>query len=179
LNHQKKTKFLAVRFGNVLGSRGSVIPIFQEQIKRGAPITVTDPKMMRYFMTIPEAVLLVLQAGAMGKGGEVFVLDMEEPTNIYEIAQELIRLHGLEPEKDIPIVFTGVRPGEKLSEEIIGANERAEPTVHPKIFKSIASIVPDGAYLDKKLTQLEDFAGQYNSTGIVEVLKELVPTYCP
>ena len=178
LDHGEKTKFLAVRFGNVLGSRGSVIPIFEEQIKKGGPVTITDPGMKRYFMTISEAVLLVLQAGAMGKGGEVFVLDMGEPVSIYEVAQELIRLHGLEPEKDIPIVFTGVRPGEKLYEETLTAEEGMEQTAHPKILKAIIK-GHDKAYLEKKLAQLKEFSENFNTSEIIEVLKDLVPTYNP
>jgi len=134
LNDRGKTKFISVRFGNVLGSRGSVIPIFLEQIKKGGPVTVTHPEMKRYFMTISEAVLLVFQAAAMGKGGEVFVLDMGEPVKIVKLAENLIKLQGLEPYKDIDIVFTGLRPGEKLFEELLTAEEGTDKTYHKKIF---------------------------------------------
>ncbi|NPA51581.1 MAG: polysaccharide biosynthesis protein [Aquificae bacterium] len=134
LNGIGKTKFVSVRFGNVLGSRGSVVPIFLEQIKKGGPITVTHPEMKRYFMTISEAVLLVFQAAAMGKGGEVFVLDMGEPVKIVKLAETLIRLQGLEPYKDIDIVFTGLRPGEKLFEELLTAEEGTDKTYHSKIY---------------------------------------------
>jgi len=133
-NQLDKIKFVSVRFGNVLGSRGSVIPIFLEQIKNGGPVTVTHPEMKRYFMTIPEAVLLVFQAAAMGKGGEVFVLDMGEPVKIINLAEELIKMQGLEPYKDIEIVFTGLRPGEKLFEELLTAEEGTDKTYHDKIF---------------------------------------------
>lgn len=128
------TRFVAVRFGNVLGSAGSVVPIFQAQIQAGGPVTVTHPKMTRYFMTIPEASQLVLQAGAMGEGGEIFVLDMGQPVSIVDLAKDLIKLSGLEPDVDIPIVFTGVRPGEKLFEEIGFDAEKMDKTRHPKIF---------------------------------------------
>jgi FlaA1/EpsC-like NDP-sugar epimerase len=130
----RSTRFMSVRFGNVLGSRGSVLPLFLEQIKHGGPLTVTDREMKRYFMTIPEAVALVLQASILGNGGEVFVLDMGEPVHIVDIAEELIRIHGLEPYKDIDIQITGLRPGEKLFEEILTAEEGTDASRHEKIF---------------------------------------------
>lgn len=132
--NEAATRYIAVRFGNVLGSRGSVIPTFMEQIRRGGPVTVTHPDMERYFMTIPEAVLLVLQAGAMGNGGEVFVLDMGKPLKILDIAKDLIRFHNLVPDKDIAIVFSGMRPGEKLSEIILTDRERVDTTTHRQIY---------------------------------------------
>jgi len=179
LNHQQTTQFAGVRFGNVLGSRGSVIPIFQEQIKKGGPVAITHPDMKRYFMTIPEAVLLVLQAGAMENGGEVFVLDMGEPVKIYDVACELIRLSGLEPEKDIPIVFTGVRPGEKLFEELLTAEEGVEPTAHPKIFKArIKDPLPQDI-LFKKIEDLKIFAQLQDGSAIIRTLQEIIPTYKP
>ena len=140
------TRFVAVRFGNVLGSSGSVIPIFRRQIERGGPVTVTHKEMTRYFMTIPEAVSLIVQAGAIGGRGHVYVLDMGEPVSIYELAENMIRLSGKVPERDIAIRITGVRPGEKIHEVLWNEDESAEPTAHPKILAaSQASIDPDVA----------------------------------
>ena len=136
-NTEYGTRFMSVRFGNVLGSSGSVIPIFQEQIRAGGPVTITDPDMERYFMSMPEAAQLILQAGSIGDGGEVFVLDMGEPIKILDIANELIRLSGFEPELDIPISFIGARPGEKKIEELIQDNEKVQKTKHEKIMHEV------------------------------------------
>ncbi|HYH03944.1 MAG TPA: nucleoside-diphosphate sugar epimerase/dehydratase [Bacillota bacterium] len=168
-----KTKFVAVRFGNVLGSRGSVVPLFKKQIAAGGPVTVTHPEMKRYFMTIPEAVQLVLQAGSMAKGGEVFVLDMGEPVRIYDMACSLIELAGLRPDKDIEIKFTGLRPGEKLFEEILSAEEGTSATNHEKIF--IANL--QSINLEKLERGLFFLQHCYVPQEIRRTLAELVPTY--
>ncbi len=176
-NNSCSTKFISVRFGNVLGSRGSVVPLFIEQIKKGGPVTVTDPKMQRYFMTIPEAVLLVMQAGSIGKGGEVFVLDMGEPVKILDMAKDLIRLHGLEPEKDIPIEITGRRPGEKLFEELLNAEEGVLETEHEEIFKAVCSRKLTAEELESKIDQLFNLLTSDQSDSARELLKAIVPTY--
>lgn len=153
-------KFSSVRFGNVLASRGSVVPLFQEQIKRRAPVTVTHPDMTRYFMTIPEASLLVIEAGAISQGGEIFLLDMGKPVKILDLAKEVIRLSGLEPDKDIPIVFTGVRPGEKIIEELLTAEEGASATKWEKIFIAKNTAISDPKALLTKIERLEKSAIQ-------------------
>jgi FlaA1/EpsC-like NDP-sugar epimerase len=148
------TRFVAVRFGNVLGSSGSVIPIFRRQIAKGGPVTVTHPEMTRYFMTIPEAASLVVQAGAIGGRGDVFVLDMGEPVRIIDLAMQMVRLSGKDPERDIDIEIVGARPGEKLHEELWGEGETAVPTSHPKIMRVSGPIV-DVEWLEEELTELE------------------------
>jgi len=169
--------FVSVRFGNVLGSRGSVIPIFKEQIRRGEPITVTHPDMVRYFMTIPEASQLVLQAAALAENGRVYVLDMGEPVRIVDLARDLILLSGLKPDQDIPILFSGVRPGEKLFEELLMAEEGTDASVHTQIHVARNAMPPDG--LDARLDLLIDAATAYDARAIRQALKGMVPTYDP
>jgi FlaA1/EpsC-like NDP-sugar epimerase len=171
---RSKTRFTAVRFGNVLGSAGSVLPIFKEQIAAGGPITVTHPEMRRYFMTIPEASQLVLQAGTMGKGGEIFVLDMGEPVKIVDLATDLITLSGLRPGEDIEIKFTGVRAGEKLFEELNMAEENADKTLHPKIFIGRMSPRPYES-VARPIEELLAIADQSTAAAIEERLKQMVP----
>jgi FlaA1/EpsC-like NDP-sugar epimerase len=172
------TKFTTVRFGNVLGSNGSVIPMFKEQIKNGGPVTVTDPGVVRYFMTIPEASQLVLQAGCLGQGGEIFVLDMGEPVLILELAEELIRLSGLVPYEDIDISFTGLRPGEKMFEELLIAGENVLPTSHEKI-RVLAAVTIDRSACEMELEQLCEAARRNDIVGITDGLRRLVPEYTP
>ena len=169
------TTYVAVRFGNVLGSRGSVVPLFKKQIAAGGPVTVTDPEMKRYFMTIPEASQLVLEAAALGKGGEVFVLDMGKPVKIVDLAKNMIRLSGLEPEKDIKIKFTGLRPGEKLFEELLTAEEGTVATQNKKIYQAIIKD-QDPEILRPKLHEL---LRCMDSERCIKLLQDLIPTYKP
>jgi FlaA1/EpsC-like NDP-sugar epimerase len=171
------TRFLAVRFGNVLASSGSVVPIFLKQIEAGGPVTVTHPEMKRYFMTIPEASQLVMQAGAIGQGSEIFVLDMGEQIKILDLAREMIRRCGLRPEKDIAIEFTGIRPGEKLYEELAGADERTLATSHPKIrVWQLPRATPKQVQ-----AMLQTLTGVINSPPgqVVAALRQCVPEYQP
>jgi len=178
LETHSATKFVTVRFGNVLGSNGSVVPIFREQIRRGGPVTVTDERMTRYFMTIPEASQLVLQAATMGKGGEIFVLDMGEPVKIVDLARELIRLSGLRPGIDIDIVFTGTRPGEKLFEDLSTKGEDMVPTGHEKIF--VWRNRPcDSEQIRAILDKLQKALVSTADNEIVRALCEVVPEFRP
>jgi FlaA1/EpsC-like NDP-sugar epimerase len=172
-----RTRFVAVRFGNVLGSNGSVVPIFARQIAAGGPVTVTHPDMRRFFMTIPEASQLVMQAGAIGKGGEIFVLDMGEPVHILDLARTMIRRAGLEPEKDIAIRFTGIRPGEKLYEELANDDEQTKPTAHPKI--RVWQLAPaESRQIASHLTLLAQATGEDRESAIA-ALSRCIPEYRP
>jgi FlaA1/EpsC-like NDP-sugar epimerase len=185
LSTRSRTKFMAVRFGNVLGSRGSIIPLFRKQIAQGGPITVTTPEITRFFMTIPEAAQLVIQAGALGRGGEIFILDMGEPVKIVNLARELIRLSGFVPDKDIKIVFTGIRPGEKMYEELMTSDEGLRITKHERIFTTQVQGIGHQELqerLDKMkalledepvviLAQLQQLAGEYKPWS--ETVKEI------
>jgi FlaA1/EpsC-like NDP-sugar epimerase len=179
LQKQSGTRFIAVRFGNVLGSNGSVVPIFKEQIAAGGPVTITHPEMRRYFMTIPEATQLVLQAFSIGKGGEVFVLDMGEPVRIVDLARNLVLLSGLRPDRDIKFEFTGVRPGEKLFEELNLQNEHFIPTAHAKILSYLSPFSADLKVMRVALEELRRISDRKDVGGLVSYLKELIPDYNP
>jgi len=173
--HRTGKAYSVVRFGNVLGSRGSVVPLFKRQIAHGGPVTITHPDMKRYFMTIPEAVHLVLQAASMGQGGEVFMLNMGKQVRILDLAEDLIRLSGLEPGKDIEITFTGIRPGEKLSEDLWGDGMQFQKTTHPEIFRAEAeeSIIPEN--LNDIIEELHNLAHEGQNTAILNLMDETIP----
>ena len=176
LDQRSQTKFVAVRFGNVLGSSGSVIPTFKRQIAKGGPVTVTHPDMVRYFMTIPEAAQLVIQAGAMAKGGEIFILDMGKPVKIVDLAKDLIRLSGFEPDVDIKIQFTGIRPGEKLFEELLTAEEGITSTKHSRIFVAKPNAID--VKLLEELTHIVRESGSYLTRDeVIELLQTVIPTF--
>ena len=177
LNTRVSTEFITVRFGNVLGSVGSVVPLFQSQLQKGGPLTVTHPDMQRYFMTIPEASQLILQAMANGTGGEIFVLDMGEPVNIQYLAEQMIRLAGKEPGKDIHITYTGLRPGEKLFEELFHASEQLLPTVHEKLFKARFRQM-NWNELTQTVRMLQAACTAYQTDELIVLLKCLVPEFC-
>ena len=179
LSHRGKTKFTAVRFGNVLGSNGSVVPLFTEQIRRGGPVTVTHPEIKRFFMTIPESVQLVLQASHLGRGGEVFVLDMGEQVKVVDLARNMIVLSGLVPDQDIQIVYSGLRPGEKLHEELFDEREQVEPTSHIKIRRAISPPETQWDRLDQAIAALETAVSHGDDDELIRRLKEAVPTYTP
>lgn len=177
LSVSSSTRFLAVRFGNVIGSSGSVVPIFQKQIDAGGPVTVTHPEMRRYFMTIPEASQLVMQAGAIGQGGEIFVLDMGQPVRILDLAIELIRRRGLEAGEDIDIEFTGVRPGEKLSEELCGDGEQTLATSHEKI--RVWELPRASAHQMRRMLERLGAATSAPPEQVIAALRQCVPEYAP
>ena len=177
LAQKSKTKFVAVRFGNVLGSNGSVVPLFKEQIAAGGPVTVTHPDIIRYFMTIPEAVSLVLQAGALAKGGEIFVLDMGKPVRILDMAEKLIRLSGYEPYVDIKIQFSGLRPGEKLYEELLMDEEGLSGTENALIHIGRPIAIQEDFF--ERLENLRQTLSKEDGVDVRAEIKVLVPTYHP
>ena len=176
INERSKTDFVAVRFGNVLGSNGSVIPLFKKQIESGGPVTVTHKEITRFFMTIPEAAQLVLQAGTFAKGGEIFVLDMGEPVKIYDLAVNMIKLSGYDPGKDIEIEISGLRPGEKLYEELLMSEEGLQSTTNSKIFVAEPMNI-DFDELKNNLFELLEIEEKEDNLEIKKKLAEIVPTY--
>jgi FlaA1/EpsC-like NDP-sugar epimerase len=176
---KSQTRFLAVRFGNVLGSNGSVLPHFLAQIEQGGPVTVTHPEIRRYFMLIPEAVQLVLHAAALGQRGAVYVLEMGAPIKVLDMAHNLIRLAGMTPEKDIPIIFVGLRPGEKLSEELVGVDETVFPSGVEAIVRVQPRVLPEAAWLTQQVAVLERAALQGDTAATLRILRSVVPTFQP
>ncbi|MDD2233813.1 MAG: nucleoside-diphosphate sugar epimerase/dehydratase [Desulfitobacteriaceae bacterium] len=176
LDKRSATRFVAVRFGNVLGSRGSVIPTFKRQISRGGPVTVTHPDMIRYFMTIPEASQLVIQAGSMAQGGEIFILDMGNPVKIVDLARDLIKLSGFEPDVDIPIKFTGIRPGEKLYEELLTAEEGTSHTKHTRIFVAKPNDL-DNARIAQIIQVIREHGSYLTREEIIQLLQTVIPEF--
>jgi len=170
-----KTQFITTRFGNVLGSNGSVIPLFKRQIEQGGPITVTDERITRYFMTIPEACQLVLEAGIMGSGGEIYVFDMGKSVRIVDLAKKMIRLSGLELGKDIEIRYSGLRPGEKLYEELLNDAENVQETHHPKILIASEREVDQTIYAT--IDRLLEVVGKTDNLALVQLMKEVVPEF--
>jgi FlaA1/EpsC-like NDP-sugar epimerase len=176
--HAGRTRFMAVRFGNVLGSSGSVIPVFHRQIAEGGPVKVTHPDMTRYFMTIPEASMLVLQSAAQGTGGEIFILDMGRPVKIVDLARQMIELSGLKPDEDIQIEFTGIRPGEKLFEEVTRQGEHFAATTHPKIFRFLSQ-PEELARVRQNLQNLRDNLHHLEGKALKLMLQAALPEYQP
>jgi FlaA1/EpsC-like NDP-sugar epimerase len=176
LNRLKSTHFITTRFGNVLGSNGSAVTLFSRQIEQGGPVTVTHPDVIRYFMTIPEACRLVLEAAMMGKGGEIFLFDMGKPVKIVDLAKKMIRLSGLDIDKDIEIKFTGLRPGEKLYEELLNDAENSLPTHHPQIM--IGKVREyDRDYVNREVDELISLFDNQDNIAIVKKMKEIVPEF--
>jgi FlaA1/EpsC-like NDP-sugar epimerase len=176
LGKKVKTKFVTTRFGNVLGSNGSVIPRFKKQLENGGPITITHPDITRYFMTIPEACQLVLEAGSIGKGGEIFVFDMGKSVKIIDLARKMIKLSGLQENKDIKIIFTGLRPGEKLFEELLADSENTLPTHHPQIL--IGKVKEyDFNEVSEKINKLIELFDKQNNEQIVSFMKTILPEF--
>jgi len=176
MNAVSKTRFSIVRFGNVLGSNGSVVPIFKEQLKNGGPITVTHPEIERFFMLIPEAVQLVLIAAASGKGGELFVLDMGSPVKIADFAENFIRLSGFIPHKEIKIKYIGLRPGEKLYEELFDETEKCVPTFHSKLMMAIPQ-TPPVQVLSRSIADFDRIVREYSADEVVPTLQEIIPNF--
>ena len=176
MNRRDGTRFVAVRFGNVLGSRGSVVPLFTRQISRGGPVTITHPEMVRYFMTSTEAAQLVIQAGVQARGGEIFILDMGRPVKVLELARKLIQLSGFAPEKDISLIFTGIRPGEKLVEQLVGEEETIHPTFHRRIF-TVTKLDHDYAPVERLLQKIEEPGFSFNDSEVIALLQRVFPHF--
>jgi FlaA1/EpsC-like NDP-sugar epimerase len=176
LDGQGSTRFVTVRFGNVLDSAGSVVPLFREQIRRGGPVTVTHPEITRYFMTIPEACQLILQAATLGEGGEIFALDMGQPVRIQYLAEQMVRLAGKRPGVDVRIEFTGLRAGEKLFEELFHPQEDYQPTRHPKIMLAQPRQLPAES-IQQQLQRMRQASLQYDSAQLLELLRAMVPEF--
>ena len=172
-NNQAQTRFACVRFGNVMGSRGSVVPLFRSQIANGGPVTITDPRVSRYFMTIPEAVRLIVQVGLLGPfHGNTYVLDMGNPIRVVDMARDMIEFYGLRPDQDIQIETIGLRPGEKLAEELVGENERLVPTEHPMIFAVKTAVPEDFPHLDELLDNLWNASHQDDVGRLLDLLEK-------